>query len=52
MLEHIAEKVGARIDDDPSLRVLHQATHPEKVVEQIEQASSKDSSKPRTTPMS
>jgi uncharacterized membrane protein len=39
MLERIAEKVGAKTDEDPSLQVLDQATHPEKLVEQIEKAT-------------
>jgi uncharacterized membrane protein len=39
MLERIAEKVGAKTDDDPSLQVLDQATHPEKLIEQIEKAT-------------
>ncbi|HEX2520895.1 MAG TPA: DUF1003 domain-containing protein, partial [Terriglobia bacterium] len=39
MLERIAEKVRARIEDDPSLEVLDQATHPERLVQQIEEAS-------------
>ena len=39
MLESIAEKVGAQTDKDPSLHVLDQATHPEKLVEQIEKAA-------------
>ena len=43
MLERIAEKVGAITDDDPSLQVLDQATNPEKLVEQIEQASTQGS---------
>jgi uncharacterized membrane protein len=51
MLESIAEKVGANTDDDPSLQVLDQATNPEKLVEQIEQASPQSSTNPRgTTP--
>ena len=49
MLERIAEKVGANTDDDPSLQVLDQATNPEKLVEQIEQASMQGSNKPRGT---
>jgi hypothetical protein len=49
MLERIAEKVGANTDDDPSLQVLDQATNPEKLVEQIEQASTQGSNKPRGT---
>lgn len=39
MLERIAEKVGAVIDDDPTVSVLEQATRPEKLVEQIMNAS-------------
>ena len=51
MLERIAEKVGAKTDDDPSLQVLDQATNPEKLVEQIEQASTQGSTNPGgTTP--
>jgi uncharacterized membrane protein len=51
MLERIAEKVGANTDDDPSLQVLDQATNPEKLVEQIEQATPQSSTNPRgTTP--
>ena len=49
MLERIAEKVGANTDDDPSLQVLDQATNPEKLVEQIEQASTQGSTNPRGT---
>jgi len=49
MLERIAKKVGANTDDDPSLQVLDQATNPEKLVEQIEQASMQGSNKPRGT---
>ena len=50
MLERIAEKVGARTDDDPTLQVLDQATHPEKLVEQIERASPKGSLNPLNRP--
>jgi hypothetical protein len=50
MLERIAEKVGVRTDDDPTLQVLDQATHPETLVEQIERASPKDSLKPLNSP--
>ena len=39
LLERIAEKVGARTDDDPSLQVLEQSTRPEKLVDQIEKAT-------------
>jgi uncharacterized membrane protein len=37
ILERIAEKVGARTGDDPHLKVLEQATQPEKLVDQIQQ---------------
>ena len=50
MLERIAEKVGERTDDDPTLQVLDQATHPEKLVEQIERAYLKGSANPGATP--
>ena len=39
ILERIAEKVGAVIDDDPTVSVLEQATRPEKLVEQIMNAT-------------
>jgi len=52
MLERIAEKVGVRTDDDPTLQVLDQATHPEKLVEQIERASPKGSLNPLNRPES
>jgi uncharacterized membrane protein len=39
MLERIAEKVDAKTVEDPSIQVLDQATHPEKLVEQIEKAA-------------
>lgn len=39
MLELIAAKVGVRIEDDPSLQALDQPTQPEKLVEQIDEAS-------------
>jgi uncharacterized membrane protein len=39
ILERIAKKVGANIDDDPALRVLEQSTRPEKLSDQIEQAA-------------
>jgi uncharacterized membrane protein len=38
ILERIAERVGAKTDDDPSLQVLEQATQPEKLIDQIEEA--------------
>jgi uncharacterized membrane protein len=39
LLGRIAEKVGVKTDDDPSLQVLEQATRPEQLVDQIEQAT-------------
>ncbi|MDQ6786655.1 MAG: DUF1003 domain-containing protein [Acidobacteriota bacterium] len=39
ILERIAEKVGVVIDDDPTVSILEQATRPEKLVEQITQAT-------------
>lgn len=38
MLERIARKVGAHIDNDPQVRALEEATRPETLVEQIEEA--------------
>jgi len=43
MLERIAEKVGADIAD-PEVRILEENTDPEKLVAQIEQAQSEESS--------
>jgi uncharacterized membrane protein len=42
VLQRIAETVGAPLDDDPSLQVLEQATRPEKLVNQIERATKKE----------
>lgn len=39
ILAQIAERVGVKIEDDPTVQVLEQATRPEKLVEQIVQAS-------------
>jgi|RhiMetdeSRZDD1v2_1073273.scaffolds.fasta_scaffold118910_4 uncharacterized membrane protein len=39
LLGRIAEKVGVKTDDDPTLQVLEQATRPEQLVDQIEQAT-------------
>ena len=41
LLQNIAEKVGAPLQDDPSLQVLEQSTRPEKLVDQIEEAAAK-----------
>lgn len=38
ILERIAKKVGAHISDDPQVRALEEATRPEALVEQIEEA--------------
>ena len=46
ILGRIAKQVGARTDDDPSLQVLEQATRPEKLVDQIEQAMQTTGSSP------
>jgi uncharacterized membrane protein len=43
LLQRIAKKVGATTDDDPSLHVLEQATQPEKLIDQIEQAKAENS---------
>jgi uncharacterized membrane protein len=43
ILGRIAERVGAKIDDDPSVQVLEEATRPEKIVDQIEEASQQSS---------
>ena len=45
ILERIADKVGASTQDDPSLQVLEQSTRPEKLVEQIEDATAKSEQK-------
>jgi uncharacterized membrane protein len=38
MLERIAKKVGAHVSDDPQVRALEEATRPDRLVEQIEEA--------------
>ena len=43
LLGRIAEKVGVKIDDDPNLQVLEQATRPEQLVDQIEEATKQTS---------
>jgi uncharacterized membrane protein len=43
LLGRIAEKVGVKIDDDPTLQVLEQATRPEQLVDQIEEATKQTS---------
>lgn len=39
MLKKISDRLGVEIDDDPTVQVLEQATRPEKLVEQIVEAS-------------
>jgi uncharacterized membrane protein len=46
LLGRIAEKVGVKIDDDPSLQVLEQATRPEQLIDQIEEATKQTSKTP------
>lgn len=41
MLHLIAKRVGAEIDEDPTIDVLEQATRPEALVEQIKEAETK-----------
>jgi uncharacterized membrane protein len=38
MLKQIANKIGADVSQDPDVNVLEQATRPDRLVEQIEQA--------------
>jgi uncharacterized membrane protein len=38
ILERIAKKVGAHLSDDPQVRALEEATRPESLVRQIEEA--------------
>src|SRR5206468_2511123 len=38
VLELIAKKVGAHVQDDPQIRALEEATRPESLVRQIEEA--------------
>jgi uncharacterized membrane protein len=38
LLEQIAKKVGAHVEDDPQIRALEEATRPEALVQQIEEA--------------
>jgi uncharacterized membrane protein len=46
MLERIAKKVGAHVADDPQVRALEEATRPEALVEQIEEAYRQDADAP------
>jgi uncharacterized membrane protein len=42
MLERIARKVGAHLTDDPQVRALEEATRPDTLIEQIEEAYRQD----------
>jgi uncharacterized membrane protein len=42
ILERIAKKVGAHVTDDPQVRALEEATRPDRLVEQIEEAYRED----------
>ena len=46
MLERIAKKVGAHIGDDPQVRALEEATRPESLVQQIEEAYGEENGQP------
>ena len=46
ILERIAKKVGAHVSDDPQVRALEEATRPESLVEQIEDAYRQDEGPP------
>ncbi len=43
ILERIARKVGANLADDPQVRALEEATRPDSLVDQIEEAYREDS---------
>ncbi len=46
MLERIAKKVGAHVGDDPQVRALEEATRPDTLVEQIEEAYREEAGEP------
>jgi len=46
ILERIAKKVGAHLSDDPQVRALEEATRPEALVEQIEEAYREEQVRP------
>jgi uncharacterized membrane protein len=49
ILERIAKKVGAHVGDDPQVRALEEATRPESLVEQIEDAFREEHDRPPKT---
>ena len=46
MLERIAKKVGAHVSDDPQVRALEEATRPESLAKQIDDAYRDESGQP------
>jgi uncharacterized membrane protein len=46
MLERIAKKVGAHVSDDPQVRALEEATRPEALVRQIDEAYGEKNGQP------
>jgi uncharacterized membrane protein len=46
ILERIAKKVGAHIGDDPQVRALEEATRPDSLVDQIEEAYRQEDGQP------
>jgi uncharacterized membrane protein len=46
MLERIAKKVGAHVSDDPQVRALEEATRPEALVRQIDEAYGEENGQP------
>lgn len=46
LLEGIAKQLGVRADDDPEVGVLEQATRPETLARQIEEACREDAGPP------
>jgi len=46
MLERIAKKVGAHVSDDPQVRALEEATRPDTLIQQIEEAYREETGEP------
>jgi uncharacterized membrane protein len=46
ILERIAKQLGAHVSDDPQVRALEEATRPETLARQIDEAFEQDSGKP------
>jgi len=46
LLEAVAKKVGALVEDDPEIQALEQATRPDKLAKQIEAAYREDAGQP------